>query len=1041
MNKLKRILIITLSVLSMLCYTFAVGCAKNPLSVDRTPTGSLGLTFEYMTDAEIPFNAFDGITEANIKSGMVTFVFESPKYTENGKEKQNVLSSVFPGVYCNVVGKWSVTYVFDNKHDTKTFEVVDSIKPVFDVASRAYDVWFDAEYDLDENNQVQFDENGKRIFKKDAEGKELLGTRYSLPMIFPSDLSEFDYNQMTQTLVLDAGVGKLETIKILPGDKYYVPAVGKLTYTIGIADIHGNYNEYTASWNAKDPKWKDDSLDAGYLADYNEAGYINTASSGRASSYWANTELEEEWLEEFEGADGVLKVTAEPNTSACGAFKFKLFGNSTQSDAKGKSMVIKFYTPNNVSSVRIGASTWQNQEYNGKNRGVEAVNTVVCDVIPGQWNYAVVPYSQLKYGYYDLGDTNLSEYQICFGERLGPYMAEDIVLYVDAVGLTEERPEVTGYNFNGNVLTWDDIEGAGSYEVIEDGVKVIVETNAYTVKDADAEIRVRALSSDITKRLDGKYASRFVNVDKSNYESSQLAKFDSEKYVDSVEKSNRANRAAKSLDVKVLSSYEGENNVLKVKTQTNSSGVGDFRIKLPKNCVDGITLKFMISQSDINYFYWLNPSVGWETSISDDALILVNQPVGSMAGVWQYVYIPYSSSIVKDVIEVLVLDSTSAEGVETEVYFAKVYNGDCRAELQYQDAKPALDELATSLTGDYLADFSSEAYRATVAYSVSPNRATSITTEYLSSYADSIGAVDSGVMKITTTNNTSKRGNVRIYLPKASESGIMTVKFMVEKGSATMWFIDPNTNATEIKQISGGVAKYAESSTWVYMTLNQSAVERNCIEFLFANSAVGATNVLYIACVMEGDKVDYLKNAEREETRLALAEQLPSGYLADFSSNSYELLIANSKYNTSLAAKTLTAEYVSSFGGKNGLIKITTVNNDNGSKYGGFAINLPKDMPKTTGFTVTFYIESTTSRALRIINPATNSVAVSFKHEWVDNTLDAIVGQWVSVYVPYSTTYADAGTVEFMFFMNKTSGVAGTNVIYIDSIVEGNQTV
>ncbi|MBE5750350.1 MAG: hypothetical protein E7346_05735 [Clostridiales bacterium] len=1051
MNKFKRILLIALSILSVSCFALASGCAKDPLDVDRTPSGSLDLQFEYMTDAEIPYDAFPEITEEDVKTGKVTYIFTSPVYEEKGEEKQNVVSSTFPGVFCDVVGEWKVTYVKGSKHDTKTFDVVDSIKPEFDVASRAYDVWFDAVYELDENNQVKLDEKGRRIFAKDADGNELLGTRYTLPMIFPNDLSELDNDKIEQNLVLDTDLtsddNKLESVRILPGDKYYVPAVGRFTYTLGVYDIHGNYNEFTASWNAKDPNWVDTSLDDGYLADYDEPGYVNTASSGHASSYWSNTQLSEEWLEEFEGAKGVLKVTAEPNRSSCGAFKFKLFGDSTKADANGKSLVVKYFTPNSVSSIRVGASTWQNQEYNGKNRGVEAVNTVVCKTVPGQWNYAVVSNSQLDYGYYQLGDQNLSEYQICFGERTGPYVNEEIVLYIDSVGLAEELPEVTGYNLTGNVLSWNGITGANGYEVIEDGVTTVVDDNNYTVKNPDAEIRVRAISND-TRYIASNYYSRFVNVDRSTFGENDLAKFNSEKYELSVEKSFRKGRVANDLDVEVLPTYDDESNVLKVVSKTNVDGVGDFRIKLPKTCTDGITVKFMIKQTGVNFFYWLNPAItGSEKSVSDDALIMVNQPLGSMAGVWQYVYIPYSASAVKDVIEVLVYDGANkAEDIVTEVYFADIMNGDHRADLQYQDVKPTLDTLATSLTGNYLADFSSTNYVNAAAYSVPPNRASTITAEYLTSYADSIGATDSGVLKITTTNNSSKRGNVRIYLPKESATGKMTVKFMVEKGSETMWFIDPGTNATEIMSITGGSSKYTVSTTWNYVTIDQSEAEKNCIEFLFANSAVGDTNILYIGCVMEGDQVNYLKQQDIVPIKTELAANLTGNYLADFSNEKYELLVGNQKYaeigagdSNYYAASSLSAEYLSSYQGENNVLKITAT-----TRNGGFSIALPKAIG-STGFTIRFMIaqmSDPTQSIFQILNPYAQSASKweIFDANGQTNVTNSI-GKWqtihVSAYNAVPSGYAE-DAVNYVDFRTYTS-VSSTKIVYVSLIMEGNQ--
>ena len=1378
MKKTKRIITVILGIISIFSFAFSVGCREvDPLTVDRTPSGSSGLVFEYMTDREIPVDIFTGITEKDVNSGKVSFVFTSPEYLNKGETTQDVYSSKFPAIYCNVVGEWTVTFVKGNKHDTKTFEVKDTVKPEFEVASRAYDVWFDA----------IVDENGTITDK---------GTRYTLPMIFPEDLSEFDYDTMVQTLTIDTDLesedNQLTKVTILPGDRYYAPAIGKMTYTISISDIHGNNNSYTTSWNVKDPNWRDAELEEGYLADYDDVAYINSVYSGNMSSYWLGSEITESYLDkdQFEeetgvkATSGVVKVTAKPTDGyAVGAFGFKLSKDLTKEDVVGKYLVVKFYTPNNVETVRYGCKTWQTK--GNPPRNVEAVHSIAVNVVPNNWSYAVISTAMLNEGYFSLGDTVINEYQIAFGERTKSVQDDEIILYVDEVALAEKLDGITGLEISGNTISWNAVDGADGYEVSEDGKVTVVNTNSYTATNPDGVITVRAISYS-ARYLSNEYPTTFINT--TNFGEHDLALFDSKSYESIVTKSTRAHRIAKSVEAEVLSSYAGATNVLKVVSTAKDGGIADFRIKLPKECSDGITVRFMIKSTPANFFYWMNPSVSEDKSISDSANVLANQALGSLAEKWQIVYIPYASSDVKDVIEVLVLDNANkAEGGVTEVYFDEILSGDRRCDFKMADLSSTLSSLEDKLPEGYLADFSSKDYEQLVVTDTWYNHhvAESVTAEYVENFRGY-----ANLMKVTTLNNENAGGfgNFTIYLPKAMTEGGYTVRFMLAETTSTgalrigkphteiapgtgdiikeyhplekvigVWTevyipYDGEHNQEITFQIFGNVdgrnvfyfdyiadgdvveemaaqrnqkladklpesyladfnddiyinyvmpdpwggAHVAESITaevvdeydgktnllkvttlnnentfgnftlnlpktmgeegftirfklasttsnaalriikpyteganqngeicvlkewhpldnvigeWVEVFVPYTGEYKQLVSFQIWGNAEGE-NVFYIDYVADGDKVcdfqmerlegtlndlasklpegyladfsskdyeklvvtdtwvghhvadsvtaevvgnfkgytnllkvttennasgfgnftiylpkamneggytvrfylettsnaalriikphtegapgtgeiikeyhplslvnglwtevfipydgehmqeitflifggadgvntfyfDYIANGDvvekmAAERAQAIVDALPEGYLADFSSELYEGMIGNPKHSVSLAATSLVAEHVEEFDGCTDLMKITTVNNGNGSKFGGFSIDLPKAMPTTSGFTVSFYIESTGSRALRIINPASNSVAVSNKHEWVDATLDAIVGKWTTIYVPYSETYADASTVEFMFFMNKVSGTSGTNVIYIDGIYEGN---
>lgn len=90
MKNLKKVLTGVLGFAAIACFTLAVGCGySDPLKVDRTPSGSTGLSFEYMTDAEISIDVFEDFPKEKMDEGEVVFVFTSPEYTASNIQEKN----------------------------------------------------------------------------------------------------------------------------------------------------------------------------------------------------------------------------------------------------------------------------------------------------------------------------------------------------------------------------------------------------------------------------------------------------------------------------------------------------------------------------------------------------------------------------------------------------------------------------------------------------------------------------------------------------------------------------------------------------------------------------------------------------------------------------------------------------------------------------------------------------------------------------------------------------------------------------------------
>ena len=199
----RKLAVLMLAIISVVCFIFAVGC---------TSTGELGETYEYMQDVVVPQAPFGDISENELISGKVTYIFQSPKYKSGDKEVQDVYESVFPNVYCNVVGTWTVTYVYGNQKAIRTFEVRDTIAPKLEIPELASDVSVDPD------------------------------TRYALPRIEVEDLSPIDQNSIKYTMTLNGSPIEIKN------KRYQVPEAGEIVFTVEAADIYGNKASKTVSW-------------------------------------------------------------------------------------------------------------------------------------------------------------------------------------------------------------------------------------------------------------------------------------------------------------------------------------------------------------------------------------------------------------------------------------------------------------------------------------------------------------------------------------------------------------------------------------------------------------------------------------------------------------------------------------------------------------------------------------------------------------------------------------------------------------------------
>lgn len=798
MTRLKKIGIHLCGLMIVCCLFFIFGCSKTQKGAMSVEGYEDEVVFEYMTDVLVPPVVLNGISAGQNPYAGVEYQFTSPEYEENGETKTDVYKSHFPALYCNRVGTWTVDYIYKEETITKKFEVKDTIAPTLKMMSRPYDVWA-------------------------SEDKQ------NLPAIDTTDASGLDFASMVKTVTLNG-----EKISVDALDRYVANTTGELKYALSIKDIYGNESTIETKWNVKDQSWKDTKLANGYLADFDSPEYVNCAESGYASSYWSNTQVYEEYLEEFKGEKGVLKLTAPANSKANGAFKIRLSKPTTAADlAKdNKYIVIMMYT--SQTNVRIACDKWSDK--------AESAHNFAIEVKPNCWNKIVLSTADLKEGYDDRG-TNISQIQFCFGDR-NNLIVDDIDLYLASITTADYLPTITDVENTNNVVTWNAVKDADGYEVIENNKTQTVSTNKYTCKKKNSIIAVRAIADESNVlKLSSEVKTPYI--DKSKLGDDYIATMNSPAYTYLFRLNDfSAARRGVSLKAEYLSEYKGEKGVIKVTTVNNNltAAIGDMVMDLMGEYPEGITVRYMVGKSDAKYLRYLQPHTEYGV-----------ENVGDMkaGNSWQTVYLNYGKNYKKDKasdrMDVMVQGGT--KGATNEIYFAFIKKGNCLSELLEQQRAPIVEKLKKELEGKMLADYDSNLYTEFVE-KVDPSYVYgTFDTEWLESYQG-----EKGVLKVTLTTDdfASKDAAVKLKLLGDMADGF-TIKYRWESATGTeakaaRWRLLKDDNTLSGK----GEAVFNQTfNTWVTETVELSSLvkQKDAIGFYVLGSAPNTTYTLYISYI------------------------------------------------------------------------------------------------------------------------------------------------------------------------------------------------
>ena len=795
-RKMKIVLLAAL--LTLLCMLCVSACGKGASKKGLTVAAYKDqLVFEYMTDATVPSALVDGVPAEKKLFVDVKYKFTSPEYEQDGKKKADVYESNFPAVYCNRVGQWTVDYIYGEEVITKQFEVKDTIAPTLQLMSRPFDVWA--------SDEKQY-----------------------LPAIDVTDLSDLDYASMVKTVTLNG-----ETLAVDALDRYSAEKPGVLKYTLTISDIYGNESTAETQWNVKDKKWKDKELKSNYLADFDSADYVNCVESGYASGYWANTAVYEEYLEEFEGQKGVLKISAPANSWNVAAFKVRLSKSTTAADllASSKYIVLQVYTSQKY--VRVAGEEWSDV--------TECAHHFVIDVKPNQWNKIILSTEDLRAAFDDRG-TDISALQFLFGD-LTNLVDGDADLYLASITTANYLDDVTNVKNEDGVITWKAVKDADGYEVTEGNKTQVVQKPRYTTKNKNSVVAVRAITDD-DNVLKLTSAVKTPYIDRSNFNKNDIATMNSPayKYLFRVNDFS-AVRRADSVKTEWLSEYKGEKGVVKITTVNNASGVGigDFVMDLLGEYPEGITVRYMVEQADTKGMRFNQP----HTEYGVDGMLPC-----SVTSKWQTVFLDYSKNYTENPADRIdfMLQGGTEQGVNV-IYFAFVKKGDCLSKIIEAEQQGYVEELKESLAVTQLANFDDSLYTQLV-QKASPDWAFGdIKTEWLKSYKG-----EKGVLKITMTTDDLGSTDAAIKLKLLGDiTDGFTVKYRWEQESsieapAVRWRLMNYDNTTS----NGAQAKFDQTfNKWITATVPLSSLgrQKDAIGLYILGPKPNTTYTLYLSYI------------------------------------------------------------------------------------------------------------------------------------------------------------------------------------------------
>ncbi len=440
--------------------------------------------------AEIDYAAEISLPGAVVKDKNGEIVSYDIEYRITDSENKTISSEY--SSFALKPGEYTVTYYYSSmlSLDIK-FKVVDRVAPAISFRNVPNDLF------------VGVDENG------------------FLPLVDIDDASAVETEVKLEFATFGGEKHEVEYSKM--ADSFAVTEPGVFTFTVTATDASGNKTTESVTWLAKDPGWTDSALEDGLYSDFGEEAYLNTVKAGDVNKYWTVSDYTQGWLENYEGASGVLKLglsfTDTQNTSVA----VKLAKPIKWSDLKGKYILARVYVEGDGLENYFGFAGNQKIQFADE---LSAATEKKSPLVTGKWTtYALDCDRAVALRMYsdenddkDNPSSDVKQIQFCF-TRSDKSLAR-MYLYLDGISVAEKLPAAENVKAENGVLAWNAVENASGYRVNVNGTETVTDKTQITLTETKGYAFVTALGNEKTytesdksfavfglEAKDGEYAS------------------------------------------------------------------------------------------------------------------------------------------------------------------------------------------------------------------------------------------------------------------------------------------------------------------------------------------------------------------------------------------------------------------------------------------------------------------------------------------------------------------------------------------------------
>ena len=440
--------------------------------------------------AEIDYAAEISLPSAVVKDKNGEIVSYDIEYRITDSENKTISSEY--SSFALKPAEYTITYYYSSMLSLDIrFKVVDRVAPKISFRNVPNDLF------------VGVDENG------------------FLPLIDIDDASEVETEVKLEFATFGGEKHEVEYSKM--ADSFAVTESGVFTFTVTATDASGNKTTESVTWLAKDPDWTDSALEEGLYSDFGEEAYLNTVKAGDVNKYWTTSDYTQGWLENYEGANGVLKLglsfTDTQNTSVA----VKLAKPIKWSELKGKYILVRVYVDGDGLENYFGFAGNQKIQFETE---LSAATEKKSPLVTGRWTtYALDCDRAIALKMYsdenddkDNPSSDIKQIQFCF-TRSDKSLAR-MYLYLDGISVAEKLPAAENVKAENGILSWNAVENASGYRVNINGTETVTDKTQITLTETKGYAFVTALGNENTylesdkslavfglEAKDGEYAS------------------------------------------------------------------------------------------------------------------------------------------------------------------------------------------------------------------------------------------------------------------------------------------------------------------------------------------------------------------------------------------------------------------------------------------------------------------------------------------------------------------------------------------------------